>query len=329
MPSATDGRFKAGPFCLIVCWLITLFSLHHSIKHYCSRNKGLVKRTVGFFRYTPMRFYFLFALAAVIPTYQALVAWEFAWSPLNIKGLNAAIYAGGYAPTLLIIFVQIIWGLTTPNEDKELKRQRRIRGAEIDQELGIAPKPTWWRRIREAAEGGGANENMRDRIARNVREVGGRKPTADHFATHADASNSPPAPAGDSVGMGSVTPRPLSQQAADLLGPVAPGDFATARAIASRYDGLSERTRSERARQHAAALLFPGGPDAEAATARRRELMMDGPPPYSPPPYSETERGRQATAEVARPAATGGGTSIASTRSINSPPQQIRSMLDI
>jgi len=307
----------------VICWLITFFYLRHSIKHYCPRSTGLVRRAVGLLRFIPLRFYFLLTLSAVIPTYQALVAWNFAWSPLNVKGLNAAIYTGGYAPTLLIIYIQIIFGFVTPNEDLELKRQRRIRGADIDRELGIAPKPAWWRRIRQAAEGGGSNEHVRDRIARNVREIGGGKPPKRTLEALDVTDDGPLPPATDAVEMGSLPVRPLSQQAADLLGPVAPGDFATARAMASRYDGLGERTRNERAAQHAAGLLFPNSDQDAAAYARRREeLMMDGPPPYSDVAPAYAERGR--------PAGLGRGTSTASTTgSINAPPQQVRSMLDV
>ncbi|KAK0648057.1 hypothetical protein B0T16DRAFT_326765 [Cercophora newfieldiana] len=315
IPAATDGRFKAAAFCLVVCWLITFFYLRHSIKHYCPRSQGFLNRTVGLIRFIPWRFYFLLLISAAIPTYQALVAWEFAWSPLNVQGLKAAIFAGGYTPTLLIVYVQIVYGFITPNEDVELKRQRRVRGADIDAQLGIAPKPAWWWRVRHAGEGGGSNENMRDRIARNVREVQGGKPKPPAFEDVPTMRNEPPPPAIDNVEMGSLPPRQLSQQATDLLAPVAPQDFGSARAMADRYQGLGERTR---AMQHAAGLLFPNSPqDAAAAARRREELMMDGPPPYS-------------EAVGGRPNGLGreiSGTST--TGSINSPPQQIRSMLDV
>ncbi|KAK1753703.1 hypothetical protein QBC47DRAFT_386970 [Echria macrotheca] len=320
IPTATDARFKTGPFCLVVCWLIIVFSLRHSIQHYCPRNRGLINRAIGFIRFMPARFYFLLPLALVVPAFQALVAWEFAYSPLNVKGLNASIYAGGYLPTLLIVFVQIVWGFITPNEDLELKRQRRIRGDDIDRQLNIHRKPAWWQRVRDAADGGVVgNESMRERIARNVREVGGGKPTARNLEARRAAAQE-----AGSVEMGPVSPteRPLSKQAVDLLS-VTPGDFASARATAMRLDGLSERTRSDRVMQHAAGLLFPNsGGDPAAAARRREELMMDGPPPY-------VERGRSTTAE--RPTGLGRGTSTESAggNSINSPPQQVRSMLDV
>lgn len=181
MPSATDFRFKAAAFCLVACWLITGFSLWHSIKHYCPRNRGVINRITGFFKYIPIRFMILFPLVAIVPAFQVLVAFEFAYSPLNVDGLHAAIYAGGYAPTLLVIMVQIIWAFTTPNEDTELKRQRRARGQEIDRELGIVARPAWWRHRNK--------ETTIAQITRNVQEVQGnpRRPVPEAEGLELDA----------------------------------------------------------------------------------------------------------------------------------------------
>jgi hypothetical protein len=174
IPTATDGRFKAAAFCLFVAWLTIAFSLRHSIKHYCAHNRGALNRALGILRFTPFRFLLIMPIALAIPAYQALCAWEFAWSPADVKGLNAAIYAGGYAPSLLVLLINVVSGFMRPNEDRDLQRQRRVRGDEIDRELGIVHKPAWWKRVRH----GGAQESMRDRIARNVREMGGGSATA-------------------------------------------------------------------------------------------------------------------------------------------------------
>ncbi len=179
IPSATDGRFKAAAFCLFICWLTVVFSLRHSIMHYCERNRGIANRIAGLLRFTPLRFLLIVPLALVIPAYQALAAWSFAWSPLNIKGNNLAIYLGGYTPALLIVYIQIIAGFLNPNEDRALLRQRRQRGEASDRELGIVHKPAWWRII----NGGNGDEKMRDRIARNVRELGGGRATAQGIDT--------------------------------------------------------------------------------------------------------------------------------------------------
>ncbi|KAK5651857.1 hypothetical protein OQA88_11626 [Cercophora sp. LCS_1] len=327
IPVATDNRFKAAPFMLFACWLIMLFSLRHSIKHYCPRNRGIINRVAGILRFTPPRFFLLVPLALALIAYQSLVAWEFAYSPLNVKGLTVAIYAGGYTPALLIIFVQVVWGLVTPNEDLELRRQRRVRGEDIDRTLGLTHKPNWWRRVKYAGEDPGRlrqNESTRERIARNVREVGGSKPTARNVEDDLDAPPNPLAARNDDVEMDPIpSPRPLSKNAVDLLASsVTPGDFSSARAAATRYEGLGDRTRQQRVMEHAAGLLFPISRDEAAAAQRRREdLMAEGPPPY-------IERGR--TAET-RPTGAGRGVSAGSGTppSINSPPQKIRSMLDV
>ena len=321
IPAATDSRFKAGPFLLVVCWVLIIVSLRHSIKHYFSRNRGTINRILGLFRFTPPRFYVLLPLALIIPAFQALIAWEFAYSPMNIKGMTAAIFAGGYSPTLLIIFAQVVWGFMTPNEDLELKRQRRTRGEDIDREMNVTHKPGWWRRVREAGEGGvvNPNENMRDRIARNVREVEGGRPTAQRVEER--RTNDGPSQVDETVEIGPVsTGPPVSEQATELLA-VAPGDFAAARATAARYEGLGDRTRNQRVMQHAASLLFPNQAEAAAAAARRHEEpMMEGPPPYAEQERPSAQQGQGSAREL--------GT-VSTGSSTTSPPQQIRSMLDV
>ena len=122
----------------------------------------------------PFRFTLMIPLALAVVAYQGLCAWDFGLSPLNVKTNLLAMYLGGYAPTFLILVIQIIAGFMRPNEDRELMRQRRERGQALDQELGLVRKPAWWRRVNGDIPSGG----MRDRIMRNVREVGGGRPTA-------------------------------------------------------------------------------------------------------------------------------------------------------
>ncbi|KAK3367768.1 hypothetical protein B0H63DRAFT_498041 [Podospora didyma] len=321
-PAATDGRFKAAAFVLVACWLTIAFSVWHSIKHYCERNRGIFNRAIGIFRFMPYRFLLLMPIALAICAYQALCAWKFDYSPLNVYGSRVAIYVGGYLPALLILIIQSISGFMRPNEDKELLRQRRERGTQIDRELGLAAKPAWWRRAQADYV---PHERMRDRIARNVRELGGGKATARNLDTIVDArseaaakNNAAGALAGEDVEMGPVSPTPLSKQATDLLGPI--NDFGQARTVANQYAGRSERRRAEHATQAVAGLLFPGAnADPAARAARHAELMMDGPPP---PPYKDDAmRPRPRTGERSR--------STETTNSITGPPQQIKSMLDI
>ncbi|KAK3314120.1 hypothetical protein B0H66DRAFT_371913 [Apodospora peruviana] len=321
IPAATDGRFKVAAFCLFIVWLITCFSLRHSIKHYRERNRGLLNRAMGIIRYTPVRFLVLIPLSLVIPAFQALVAWKFEYSPLNVKGMNAAIYAGGYAPSLLIVYIQALGGYLNPNEDLELQRQRHVRGEQLNDEMGIVRKPAWWRRLNDDYRPG---EGVRDRIARNVRELGGGKPTARNLDAAIDArveQNLQPTQNED-VEMDSIPPPRMDpHQAADLLGPVTPGNFAEARQRASQYGGKSDTRRMERTTAAVAGLLFPGANEgsAAAATSRHAELTMDGPPPY---------RGRQSDGHM-QPPAMDRSVSADTTNSTNQPPQQIRSMLDV
>jgi len=302
-PTATDVRFKTAAFLLAVCWLITAFSLRHSIKYYCPRNRGVFNRIRGFIRYMPLRFKLLLPLAAVIPAYQALVAWHFDYSPLRVDGNKAAIYAGGYTPALLILYVQAIIGFFNPNEDLELQRQRRVRNQALDQEIGIVAKPSWWRR--NNGEIMDPNEHMRDQLLRNVREINGNKavePGTVEAATPTTLDES-----GKPIEMGPVSPTLVSS------GPPAPQ--------LAPYTGRSDRRRGERNMELAAGLLFPDGASSAAANAARRraELMQDGPPP---PPYADGAAGgsnRSVTRSV----------SAQSEGSTNQPPQVIKSMLDV
>lgn len=305
-PTATDARFKAAAFLLAVCWLITAFSLRHSIKYYCPRNRGIFNRIIGFVRYTPLRFALIMPLAAAVIAYQGLVAFYFDYSPLKVGGLNAAIYAGGYTPSLLIVWIQAIFGLLNPNEDRELQRQRRVRTQALNREMGLVFKPSWWQRIN--GEYMDPNESMRETLMRNVREIHGTK------ATGQAGGNVRTEGVDEPVEMTPVSPPP----------PVSPR--VTSPPV-EPYTGRSDRRRQERTAEIAAGLLFPeAAQGAAAATARRRaELMMDGPPP---PSYTDTVGG---THSGVNPQAPNVARSLSgqSTTSTNQPPQQIRSMLDV
>jgi hypothetical protein len=300
-PTATDARFKAAAFLLVACWLIIVYSLRHSIKYYCPRNRGVFNRIIGFVRYTPLRFMLLIPLAAALIAYQALVAFHFEYSPLKVDGTKAAIYAGGYTPSLLILYVQALFGFLNPNEDLELQRQRRVRNQALDREMGIVHKPSWWRRVN--GEVLDPNENMRDRLLRNVREINGTKRTVPttELTTNTAANGVEMTPVSPALTSPRVTSPPLEP-----------------------YTGRSERRRQERAAQLAAGVLFPETAQnaATAAARRREELMMDGPPP---PSYTDAVR------TGSTPQAPGVARSISaqSERSTNQPPQQIRSMLDV
>jgi len=318
VPAATDGRFKAAAFVLFVCWLTTCVSLRHSIKHYQPRNRGLFNRAIGVVRYTPLRFLLILPLSLSMVAYQALCAWEFQWSPLNLDGEHLPVFLGGYGPSLLVLMVQIAAGAVNPNEDKELIRQRRVRGVEADRELGLVRKPAWWRRINGEWPAGG---RVRDRIARNVREIGGGRATGGNIDRAIETR------ANEAEAAAEAAPRPgealeMNDMHRTESGTSRPGAASASRPSVAPYGGKSDRRRSERTVQAAAGVLFPNSPGASAD--RRAELMMDGPPP----PYNDRGRGRDARAQL-QPPTVERSESRETSVSINAPPQQIRSMLDV
>jgi hypothetical protein len=96
-------------------------------------------------------------------------------------------YGLGWGPIAMIIVVQEIYGYLVPNDDRELIRQRRIRGAEADQEMGIPKKPHWWSRLH--SDNGPVN--IQDHIARNVSEIGGGRATTRNLERSIEMGNMP------------------------------------------------------------------------------------------------------------------------------------------
>lgn len=279
-----------------------MVSLWHSIRHYEPRNRGLFNRVIGFLGYMPFRFTLMVPLALAIVAYQGLCAWDFSLSPLNVKTSLLAMYLGGYAPSLLIVIIQVIAGFMRPNEDRELIRQRRERGQAIDQELGLVRKPAWWRRVNGDVPTG----SMRDRIMRNVREVGGGRPTAREIERLAErrAAEAEAEANNRSTTIEMNEMRRTNSVRSSTLGSTAPPPYTP-------YGGKSDQRRSERTVQMAASLLFPGA-NSEAT------------------PPAERGRGLDVTNEPARrPGTSERSSSTASGVSTSGPPQQIRSMLDI
>jgi hypothetical protein len=193
-PAATDLRFKVAAFFLFGSWLTTVFSLWHSIKHYKARNRGIFNRAFGLIKYLPPRFLLTIPLALVMIGYEAACAFEFSISPLKIDTNLGFMYGLGWGPIAMIIVVQEIYGYIAPNDDRELIRQRRVRGAEIDQEMGITKKPHWWSRLNVDNR----PMNVQDSIARNVSEIGGGRATTRNLERSIEMGNMPASKGRDS-----------------------------------------------------------------------------------------------------------------------------------
>ncbi|KAH7129354.1 hypothetical protein B0J13DRAFT_136441 [Dactylonectria estremocensis] len=318
-PGATSIRFKVAAFCLVIAWATIVFSMRHSISHYRSRQGGIFRRAFGFTKAIPLRFYLIIPACAGMIAYQGFIAWVWEFSIIRKDGPVAVIYGWGYGPSLFIIIIQVIYGFASPNEDKDLIRQRRERGDAIDRELGIVKKPAWWRRVR-----GEHLHTLRDKITMNVNEIGGGRATGRRIETAAerDAREEALASANNDIEMNPVSSRAKQENnpRADRAGVSVINHQR--QHLPTPYEGKSDRRRYERSMQAAAGILFPNSQEADRR-AREAELGLDGP---APPPYSDrAERGRNSN----RPGSTGRSNSAETTNSITAPPQQVRSMLDI
>ena len=169
-PTATDVRFKLGALFLFIGWLTTFSSLLHSIKHYKSSTGNLI----SWLRLTPPKFLLTLPLALLMISYEAAIAFKFSISPLKFGTNLVFMYGLGWVPIALIILVYEIAGYKDANEDRDLIRQRRIRGAEINAEIGIRSRPHWWTQMNHAQK---PDLSFQARIARKSMEIGGDSPT--------------------------------------------------------------------------------------------------------------------------------------------------------
>jgi hypothetical protein len=186
-PVATDARFKAAAFFLFCAWLTTAYSIQHSIKHYKPRQCGRLNRVRGLVEYTPTKFVLTLLLSLVMIGYEAAIAFNFSISPLNVDPNLPVVYLVGWLPIALIFVVYEIAGYLDPNEDRELIRQRRIRGAEADHDMGITMKPHWWSRLHDNNQ----PVNVHDAIARNVGEIRGGTATDKSLKSDIEMGNMP------------------------------------------------------------------------------------------------------------------------------------------
>jgi hypothetical protein len=313
-PNATDNRFKAGAFMLFFAWLVICFSLRHSIHHYKPRNRGAFNSTIGFLRYAPIKLLLTISLAFVIVAYSGAIAFDFTMSPLNVQGNDAFIYGLGWAPIALIFLIYEVAGYINPNEDKELIRQRRIRGAEIDAEMGYTKKPHWWSRLH-----GDNNLTVQDAIARNVREVNGLGSTQEYVESGIEMGTLPTrTPSIPKKGAG-TNRTPSMRKDVEL------GSLAARQAFARREERLSKSLTPDTVKL-GASLLFP------TTSGESQSPLLD---PFSGKKsrLGSADRGRAGGSSMTD--STRGGAvsersaSTASGTTLNGPPQQIRSMLDI
>ena len=127
------------------------------------------------------------SLSLGLVVYAIGCSFDFSISPLNLEVDLGTMYGWGWGSVTLILVVQEIAGYLDPNEDRELIRQRIIRGAEIDEQMGITKKPHWWSRL----HGDNRELGVHERIARNVSEVGGGQATTRGIVTNIEMGNMP------------------------------------------------------------------------------------------------------------------------------------------
>jgi hypothetical protein len=298
IPSATGVRFKIAGFCLAISWFTILFSLRHSVQYYKPRNRGVFNRTMGFARALPLRFVLMIPLVAAVIAYQLIITFVWDFSIMKAHGSIPIIFGWGYGPTLVILYVQALYGYFTPNEDKELLRQRRARGEDINRELGLVKKPAWWKRV----NGEHMQGNIRDKILRNVNEIGGGRATGrrimadqERYVREEDlrmANN-------DGIELGTMNKTTTHNPRVDRAGAKSmyPQNTPVLPPVDTSTNGQSSSNGS--------GLLG--------------DLTPPGPPPYASPdseqsqPFQSMERAN----------------STSSMNSTSAPPQQVRSMLDV
>jgi hypothetical protein len=186
-PLATDIRFKVAAFVLFCAWFTTLFSLWHSIKHYKLDNRGALNRILGWIKYIPIKFVLSLVLSLTMIGYEAACAFDFSVSPLNLDANLGMIYGLGWGPIAMIFIVYEVAGYFHPNEDRELIRQRRTRGAEVNRDIGITTKPHWWSRL----HGSNQPTTVNGQIAMNVNEISGGWARTRHLERNIELGDMP------------------------------------------------------------------------------------------------------------------------------------------
>ncbi|PGH18643.1 hypothetical protein AJ80_04390 [Polytolypa hystricis UAMH7299] len=178
-PAATDARFKVGSILAIVCWVITCYSLGHSMYRYRERPRTKLMASLFYLVAAPPKFILVQILSAIRIGFNIASSFNWDISPLRFDGNSGFIYGLGYTPILLILIIFNLFGWLDPNEDRALIEQRKERGRMLDAELGIDAdkrKPTWWRRLRPGyVNTAGLSAEQRLRVLTS--DIGGGQPT--------------------------------------------------------------------------------------------------------------------------------------------------------
>ena len=274
----------------------------------------------------PLRFLLILPLLLSVIAYQALIAWDWNWSVIKADGPVGIIYGWGYGAQLAILLIQVAYGYASPNEDKELMRQRRIRGDTLDRELGLVHRPAWWRRVKGEHLVG----TFRDKLLRNVQEVGqthgtGRREEGDmeRYIREEGRRNAHPDDDDYGIELNSVR-RDGYNPREDRAG------VNNLRRQSSTTTSFRTDEESQRMIRMASEALFPDREEterrereAEAERARRLAYITESGPP---PAYEDNNLGPSG---ANRPATSERSNSTGTANSINAPPTQIRSMLDL
>jgi hypothetical protein len=143
-PAGTDIRFKVGAILAAIALGVICVSLHHSLKHYKPRGRGIFGAFNAFCVHCPTKIFLALIVLGIRIAYGLVMAWKWDLSIFKYDGEPGWPYGLGYAPVLLIIIIFNIAGFVEENEDKRILAQRRARGIVADRELGLTKKPHWW-----------------------------------------------------------------------------------------------------------------------------------------------------------------------------------------
>ncbi len=220
---------------------------------------------------------------------------------MNQHGEPGAIYGLGWAPIAVILFVQECEGYRLPNEDKELIRQRRVRGQEIDAEMGYVKKPHWWRLLH-----GEQNLSVQAALAKRAREVGGRLVGSMTAEQVAEERRREWEESGRGVELTDLNGGPRSRNAdREVLAHPTPASRASARMEQRRQKELADA-----ALHRAAQALFPSTgirPDPERQKSDTEFLMSDA--------FEDARRNSRPGLSGAGSSNSGGGAEMSRTRS--------------